>query len=57
MNFIVKYVESGDRINTSTAVLILLSISFGVGYLFLPLSFFVQQTLVCKIERILTPAV
>ena len=40
--------DSGDKIDTRTAVLILLSISFGVGYLFLPLSFFVQETLFCK---------
>ena len=52
MIIIVNYVESGDRISSSTAVLILLSISFGVGYLFLPLSFFVQQTLVCKFESL-----
>jgi hypothetical protein len=31
-------------------VLILLSISFGVGYLFLPLSFFVKEALICKIK-------
>ncbi|CDW73924.1 UNKNOWN [Stylonychia lemnae] len=36
----VEYIESGEKITRQEAIQILLSISFGVGYLFLPLSFF-----------------
>jgi len=36
-----EYHESGEKISSRTAVLILLSISFGVGYLYLPLTFFI----------------
>ena len=42
---VVEYKESGEKIDSRTAVLILLSISFGVGYLFLPLTFFIKDAL------------
>jgi hypothetical protein len=44
----VEFIESGEKINRRTAVLILLSMSFGVGYLFLPLSYFVKETWICN---------
>eukprot|EP00347_Sterkiella_histriomuscorum_P017400 403349521 len=40
----VEIIESGERLSTKQAISILLSISFGVGYLFLPLSFFVLHS-------------